>query len=421
LVLGAVSMAVSIHLRAESSGREQVEESRLARTLLNLIAEDLRRVVPYDPQQDTRYKVAWPGISADTGEQFIDPELEAAAAEAGFEADPEALARAAEQTQADLASQPNAAGPAGLYGDSSALQLDTSRLPRIEALQAAWQLTDASVAADALALAGSGGDLKTVTYYLAENGSTGSGTSPAGATIAAMGSSGEGSSSTSWSAGLVRREMDRQKAVFAAEQGLLDVAEQHEQLVAPEVVGLQFRYFDGMEWFDEWDCQAKGGLPVAVAIGLTLRRPDAEAEVPPAAMTPLDADAASLGEGLAVYRLVVDLPAAVPTSTALEGATGEAEETAGSSTPGQLGEETQGGAQAPDTQSGAGGSGASGRFPGGGSSPSGPNTSPQGPGFAPPGGPGGGGSGAGRENSPPPGPAPGPSSEQDDRAQGGPR
>jgi len=257
-------MAVSIHLRAESSGREQVEESRLARTLLNLIAEDLRRVVPYDPQQDTRYKVAWPGISADTGEQFIDPELEAAAAEAGFEADPEALARAAEQTQADLASQPNAAGPAGLYGDSSALQLDTSRLPRIEALQAAWQLTDASVAADALALAGSGGDLKTVTYYLAENGSTGSGTSPVGATIAAMGSSGEGSSSTSWSAGLVRREMDRQKAVFAAEQGLLDVAEQHEQLVAPEVVGLQFRYFDGMEWFDEWDCQAKGGLPVAV-------------------------------------------------------------------------------------------------------------------------------------------------------------
>jgi len=424
LLLSAVGIAIDVHLRAQSAGRAQVEEAQLARTLLQLIADDLYRVVPYDPQQDQRYKIAWPGISTLPAEGFDDPALEAAADAAGFETELDELADAVEGLDSDPASQPVSTGPAGLYGDAWALQLDISRLPRVDALQATWQVQDASLPPQSLSAAVSTSDLKTVTYYVADN-TTGvddpaavSAQSSQGTATAGTGSAGLAGTG----GGLVRRELDRQAAVFAVEQGLLWTNDQNENLAAPEVVAVQFRYFDGVEWFDEWDSEAKGGLPMAVEIGLTLRRANAETGPPPAALSPLDADACSLGRGYAVYRRTVYLPAAVPTSTAVAGTTGEADTTGETDTTGQFGEGTGTGSQPQGGGAGDRGSGGPVQPSGGGTSGRGSGGSAPGPAPEPGGGPGGGDSrgdsGAGRGSSPAP---PGPGTEEDDSRQQAPR
>jgi len=51
-------------------------------------------------------------------------------------------------------------------------------------------------------------------------------------------------------------------------------------LEVPEVVGLQFRYFDGTGWAGQWNSLERKSLPVAVEVTLELRRPDAGARGP---------------------------------------------------------------------------------------------------------------------------------------------
>ncbi|MBX7165148.1 MAG: prepilin-type N-terminal cleavage/methylation domain-containing protein [Pirellulales bacterium] len=50
-----------------------------------------------------------------------------------------------------------------------------------------------------------------------------------------------------------------------------------EVLLAPEVRQLEFRYFDGASWHDQWDSVAEGGLPSLVAVAIALEPPPAKA------------------------------------------------------------------------------------------------------------------------------------------------
>jgi len=43
--------------------------------------------------------------------------------------------------------------------------------------------------------------------------------------------------------------------------------------LAEGVDGLNFRYYDGEEWADDWDSRIKGGLPMAIEVVLILRDP----------------------------------------------------------------------------------------------------------------------------------------------------
>lgn len=100
------------------------------------------------------------------------------------------------------------------------------------------------------------------------------------------------------------------------------------RLEVPEVVSVQFRYFDGRGWSDAWNSLDRKALPAAVAIELQLtdwaaeseRRPDGESLATDEQALPtegLDAaepvgemeqETASAPPVLATYRLVVDLP-----------------------------------------------------------------------------------------------------------------
>jgi len=179
----------------------------------------------------------------------------------------------------------------GLYGNSYELQVDTSRLPRIDQFEG-MSADDDLLATDRVS------EVKTVTYYVVGN--------PLGGTTYT-------SSGTQYQSGLVRHEMDRATAAWAADKGTLTAAQLALEPIAPEVAAIEFRYFDGTEWHNEWDTQERGGLPVAVEVGIGItpsggRHTGSTSVRTSSSLTADDVD------DLLVYRLLVHLPAAQPTT-----------------------------------------------------------------------------------------------------------
>lgn len=285
LVLIAIGMAIDVHLNSLEVGRTEVEEARLARALLQRIADDLRSAVVYDPiDVDELVPDAMPIPSADELEEEESGVREAETLEP---LEPEGT------TVENLAESASPSSTPGLYGNQYELQIDVSRLPRLDQFQGTLGGDDGSIPGDLVC------DVKTVVYYVA--GATGD------IATAATGQSALGQPAT----GLVRREMARATTLWAAEHGeLLDVQNNLGPL-APEVAAIEFQYFDGVEWLTEWDSEAMGGPPVAVSIimgVIPMRRAQQQA----ASLWSPTETALAENTDLLIYRLTVHLPAAQP-------------------------------------------------------------------------------------------------------------
>jgi hypothetical protein len=74
--------------------------------------------------------------------------------------------------------------------------------------------------------------------------------------------------------GLVRQEVARPLRTFAELSGNSQLLEQGQSLVAPEVVHVEFRYFDGQRILEVWDMREKDALPLAIEVRIWLLSPD---------------------------------------------------------------------------------------------------------------------------------------------------
>ena len=191
--------------------------------------------------------------------------------------------------------------------------------------------------------AGSLGDVKTVSYFLLggptgtygslygsatgtsslgsssyATGASSYGTSSLGAGGLGSGASGFGTTGSTWqngfatenSTGLARRVVDRSTIRFAQENGALQWLDEQAELFAPEVMALEFAYFDGTQWLVEWDTELNGGLPVAVEILLILRGAD-DVQAAGNTLTGANLNYDQVGSEH-FYRLVVQMPTADP-------------------------------------------------------------------------------------------------------------
>lgn len=291
MVLVAVAMAIDIHLRLVDVERTGVVEAQLARALLDRIADDLRSAVHYEPINAEKLVgdlVSQVGAAAGGGVSE-----EGVAALGGFLE--EELGTPGESGTDETGGLAESLGPGsapGLFGNTYQLQIDTSRLPRADELQGTLS-TDDSTIENVLS------DVKTVTYYVIAD---------------QLGGTGYGSGVSQSGAGLVRLEYNRATMAWAAEQGLLVDMEQDVQPVAPEVAAIEFRYFDGTEWWEEWDSIERGGLPVVVeiAIGIIPARLRNDTEFT-SLLTDTQPSLAEM-EDLLIYRKLVHLPVARPTT-----------------------------------------------------------------------------------------------------------
>ena len=349
VVLMLVNMAVEFHLRSLDTRRMQLEEAQLARSILRMIANDLRGAVQHYEQDmsgiESLLQQSVASAAGSIGQAAAEAggaAIAGAAATAGGQpnsADASSgISAAALQSQSGSPSQGSSGGSAssanrsssgsqgsstsmssssgsgaasgettgqntedlstttippvpGLFGNQYQMQIDISRLPRVEDYQRFLTADAATSVVDIPS------DLKTVTYFVQSM--------PSGATAGTDQPLENLADPNANGTGLVRRELDRSVTLWAMNNGNYAGLENSGEVIAPEVAAVEFQYFNGTEWLTTWDSEAEKKLPIAVLVILALRRPGtvATVDVPPSSLTP---DTAS---NLNLYRMLVHLPA----------------------------------------------------------------------------------------------------------------
>ncbi len=311
VVLAALGYMIDFQLRSLDQSRARVEETQLARAVMQRMADDIRSAVRYDPLDFASFMPASAGSldlsSLDTGDlASASAGGSDSSASGGGGSSPPADDSSASDSSLSTETPPPIPG---LYGgiDERGLnmvQVDISRLPRLDEYQQLVTITEDGSAIDHVS------DVKTITYFIHPT----------------MG-------------GLVRRVRSRVSDQYAAEMGAIDNLGDEMAIIAPEVVDLQFRYFDGTEWVYEWDSNARKGLPLAVEITLAFLPHEATLDAPSDGAQGLGSSSSYGGmatmnfapELLRVYRLVVHLPAAEPTTLNDTSGTTEEDSSSGSS------------------------------------------------------------------------------------------
>lgn len=285
---------------------DDIRREQLAKALLGQIADDIRAVVmeqEYDPTVLEQLMGSSGGAAGGAGTGgTAGTDATAAGAGASSLASTDASTAAADSSTAglsdSLATTVTTSLPPGLYGSQFSLIVDVSRVPRPDeyVVQPA-ALTDAF-------LTDVPGDMKTVTYYVQQP--TTMGVQDALSMFATP-----NDQNATYPAGLVRRQLDRGVTAYAEEMGNTQRLLQTGDLLAPEVVALEFAYFDGVEWLYEWDSSTQS-LPWLVEITLAMQTAQASAEnqVTPGisiSMLPFE-DRQALG--IEIYQLIVAIPGA---------------------------------------------------------------------------------------------------------------
>jgi len=285
LIMAIIAMSLDIYMRTLDRRQAIIEESQLARAILNQIANDLRSSVQYaDPDAE----------EALSGLEGIDV-LGAAGDLLGglLGGGDTSVGDILEDDTAttDLATSTIPPAVPGLYGNQYQLQIDISRLPRVEEYQRVMSLEENYALTDIPS------DVKTITYYVQSLNTL----DPDGADVL--------EDDVTMVSGLVRRRIDRAVATFAAENGNVDDLLNLGDVIAPEVVEIEFQYWDGLQWLLEWDSEVNEGLPVAVEIRLYLRSTRSNQSTSLlSTFTFENPDEMDPQQGVSVYRLVVRLP-----------------------------------------------------------------------------------------------------------------
>ena len=187
--------------------------------------------------------------------------------------------------------------PPGIYGDQYTLMIDVSRVPRPdEYLFQQASLMDA-------ALTDVPGDMKRVTYFVQAATSFG--------VQDGMSVFQTADQETVYPAGLVRRKLDRAVSAYAEEMAQMDRLMRTGDLLAPEVVSVEFAYFDGVQWLTQWDSSTQS-LPWLVQITLAMQSASSNevaAIDPGIAIGSLSMDQRT-EYGIEVYQLIVAIPGA---------------------------------------------------------------------------------------------------------------
>jgi type II secretory pathway pseudopilin PulG len=285
-ILGLISVSVDIYLRQMVIHRSGVEESQLARALLERISQEIRAVVvkPTESEQvaaeiDTTFLISIFGNS-DTAEipTAANSNTSTTNTTANTESNPPTNTNSEENAQTNESTVSVKGTISGIYGESNWIQIDTTRLPRGEFFGSQRSRVGSQYQTDRLS------STKTVYYYLGKDtGTFTDATDPRYQPDQLMGSLGRVTDLTAVQYGLFRREFDRQVTQYVINEGRETEYEQHDEVIAPEVEWIEFLYFDSSlstttntnqsgDWVDYWDMDEKQTLPKAVKITIAIRR-----------------------------------------------------------------------------------------------------------------------------------------------------
>ena len=374
LILLAISMAVNLHLRVFDGRRSFLEESQLSREVLRMVGDDIRSVVvPYEQdvsciqsllatgatggsssrrrdeprrqherrqhkrrqyerrqyerrqhQRGQHKRGSTSGGSSSSRDSGGSSSTGGSSNQSGTSGGQETSGSSSSATDdllgdaeasantENLSSTVTVPAKPGIYGNQYELQIDISRLPREDQYQ---PVVDTAAP---MSIVDIPSDVKTVTYYvLGNNFAALSGVSSGVASGVSSGAATDLSQANSplvVGHGLVRRQLDRSVTEWASFNSNVAGLEQEGEVIAPEVVGIEFQYFDGLEWRTEWDSEVEGKLPVAIQIFLAVGDPETVLSSTPASGMTGTGD-----ENVRYYRSLVYLPLAEPTEEETSG------------------------------------------------------------------------------------------------------
>jgi prepilin-type N-terminal cleavage/methylation domain-containing protein len=245
VLLSAVYGALELYARYSTVGREQIERSQVARAVLRRMTSDVQSIVFQVPEATSEEDAAAAeeGMSA-AGESTSGSQSGSGTTDSGEES------IVVEETEDAYTGT-----SVGLIGDLRTLMLHISRPVR--------NVTYLPIA-DAERVTMRTSDQISVSYFLAESG--GAGLSDAVSQLTGT--------------GLARLDGDRFAIEHADVQQETDVLAAEAKIVAPEVIDLQFRYWDGTLWLETWDSVALGALPQAIEVTLWFATSEAAARGP---------------------------------------------------------------------------------------------------------------------------------------------
>ena len=283
IVIGSIAYATHLYMVTLTGQQADIERKQVARGVVMMLQNDLRNAIQYKAQD-------YSGLENLLGSQALASGagvMEALTGETGEEAgveDPReseggsAPGVASAGVEAGTTFEDNATSRPTLIGDSRALVIDVSRLPRLDEYNPLVASQGLQVQLPS--------DVKAICYFHS--------TQPPSRRDDLF-------SDLSQRGGLYRRQIDRAVAAYRNDSGLVESPDDYCQLVAPEIHAVSFRYFDGTDWQSNWDSEESGGFPTAVEVTLMID--------PYRAANP---DLAGDVDQMDIYRTVIHLPAAEP-------------------------------------------------------------------------------------------------------------
>ena len=261
VLMTLINSAFRFYAQDMDASDMDMRQSMLAAAIMQMIEDDLRSTQHPEPLdtkalEELLANTAAAATGATGGGTSPTEGLSESGAEAAGVADP---ADTEDTTETDtLDSGAAVLQTPGVIGNQFQIQIDASRLPRLEEYAVLLE-------ADPAKLIDVPSDLKTVTYWVQDAQSIG--------IDDPLNELSEQPEMLEEQGGLVRRSLDRGATNFAAIQGNLNSLSQTGELIAPEVVGIEFQYWDGTMWQIEWNSDEMGELPLAVKISLTMAAP----------------------------------------------------------------------------------------------------------------------------------------------------
>lgn len=266
VITALITMAIDANLRNMVVNRSEVEEAQLARAILEKIAKDIRSVVvalrEEELEVDTESLSTIFSISAGLDGLYDYSTTDTESSDS------------TENSESTDETEVYGTIP-GIYGDLNWIQIDTAKLPRGEMFGSKQDRSTGSILADRLSPS------KTILYYLGED--TGQITDlddPRYQPDRLIGSLGRSQDRSVLRYGLFRRQLDRMVSQYALNEGLETEYEQYDEILAPEVESIEFKYFDPTggqqgetgEWIEYWDMDEMQALPTAIQIVVSIRR-----------------------------------------------------------------------------------------------------------------------------------------------------
>ena len=327
IVMALVGTALNSTLRLIEAGRVRTERDQLARAILSKIADDVCAAVRYEPfdasgmmklaanttlNTDTTGQSSSSDATGSSGTSNSSSTTTSGSANTGTSgsgtsggsssssgSSPSSGSSSGSSSSSSGSTSSSATPPpvvsttiTGLIGDDTGLQVDLGRIPRLDEYVSTENNNSANQSSAPIP-----SDVRRVMYYLANS------------TSSIVPSGSPANSGT----GLIRSEFDHASAQYTVDTGGDSSSASNPAVVAPEVLAIEFSYYDGSQWNTAWDTTSYNGLPQLIKISIVLSDPARPKSAPEQNFASV-ADAAQQDPDN-VYSVIVRLPACDPIPT----------------------------------------------------------------------------------------------------------